>query len=227
MSTPTALPDLPIAGAPLRARAARGEGARLRAEILDAAERLLIQSGDDTVVSIRSIAAEVGVTPPSIYLHFASKEALVFAVCDRCFAAFDAAVEGAGASTDDPIETHRRRAHAYVRFGLDHPGHYRLLFMGRRATRALDPDDGLTAAQRAFAHLVEAVQRSIDLGAFRAGVDPLMAAIGMWTAIHGLTAALIALPGFPWPNVDHLVDQLCDTHLHALTSEARQQGVLP
>ena len=72
-----------------RRRARRGQGERLREEILAAAERLLIRTGDMEQVSIRAVADEVGVTPPSIYLHFADKLELIFAVCERHFASFD------------------------------------------------------------------------------------------------------------------------------------------
>ena len=67
---------------PRRARARRGEGPRLREEILAAATRLLAETGDEEAVSIRAVAEAVGVTPPSIYLHFADKTELIFAVCE-------------------------------------------------------------------------------------------------------------------------------------------------
>ena len=70
---------------PARTRARRGEGERLREEILDVAEDLLVSTGDENAVSIRAIAQRVGVTPPSIYLHFADKESLLWAVCEREF----------------------------------------------------------------------------------------------------------------------------------------------
>ncbi len=53
-----------------RPRARRGEGEQLRDELLDAAEDLLIRHGAMDAVSIRAITREVGVTPPSLYLHF-------------------------------------------------------------------------------------------------------------------------------------------------------------
>src|SRR6185295_14050813 len=64
-----------------RRRAPRGSGDQLRDEILDATTGLLLETGHAKAVSIRSVAQRVGVTPPSIYLHFADKEALLDAVC--------------------------------------------------------------------------------------------------------------------------------------------------
>jgi AcrR family transcriptional regulator len=191
-----------------RPRSRRGEGEKLRDDLLDATERLMLESGHADAVSIRAIADAVGVTPPSIYLHFPDKESLIFAVCERHFEAFDSVIEDAGRSTDDPVESLRRRGRAYVRFGLENPEPYRILFMTRSdGERQRDALSG--AGARAFQHLVDAVQRCIDAGAFRS-VDPVLAATGVWMAVHGVTSALISMPGFPWPDVDSLVDHVCN-----------------
>src|SRR5437899_5757868 len=88
-----------------RRRAPRGQGERLREEILAAAERLLIQTGDVEAVSIRAVADAVGVTPPSIYLHFADKNELLWAVCERHFTVLDQVMERATAGINDPIRS--------------------------------------------------------------------------------------------------------------------------
>ena len=66
----------------VRARLPRGEGALLREEILRATDELLIETASEEAVSIRAVAAKVGVTAPSIYRHFEDKDALMFAVCE-------------------------------------------------------------------------------------------------------------------------------------------------
>ena len=66
-----------------RSRSRRGEGETLRADLLTATERLMIEAGSADAVSIRAIADAVGVTPPSIYLHFPDKDSLILAVCER------------------------------------------------------------------------------------------------------------------------------------------------
>ena len=87
-----------------RTRARRGEGELLHTQILDAAERLLIETGSEEAVSIRRIAEAVGVTPPSIYLHFADKDELIFAVCERQFEALDRVMDEAVVGIEDPLE---------------------------------------------------------------------------------------------------------------------------
>jgi AcrR family transcriptional regulator len=199
-----------------RPRSRRGEGETLRNDLLDATERLMIETGSVDAVSIRAIADAVGVTPPSIYLHFPDKESLILAVCERHFDVFDSGIEQAGRSTNDPVESLRRRGRAYVRFGVENPEPYRVLFMTRT-----DRDQRVGAGARAFQHLVGAVQRCIDAGEFRA-VDPVLAATGVWTAVHGVTSVLISMPAFPWPDVDTLVGHVCDTQIRGLTEPAHE-----
>src|SRR4051794_20726315 len=103
-----------VASAPMaRARSARGEGARLREDILEAADRLLVGLGDEQKVTMRAVAGEVGVSAPSVYLHFESKAALIQAVCEQLFLRLDAALEEAAAGVHDPEAALRARAQAY------------------------------------------------------------------------------------------------------------------
>lgn len=194
---------------PPRARARRGDGERLRAEILAATERLLIQTGDQGAVSIRAIADATGVTPPSIYLHFADKNELLAAVCELRFADLDRCMEEAAAQAGDPLEALRARGRAYVRFGLDNPEPYRILFMTRPLTGADGADPGDLPGLRAFGHLVDEVARCMDAGALAPG-DPFLAATGLWSGVHGVTSLLIARPDFPWPDLDTLLTHVLD-----------------
>lgn len=214
MAEPTeaALPTTPAPSR--RRRARRGQGERLREEILAATERLLIRTGDMEQVSIRAVADEVGVTPPSIYLHFADKLELVFAVCEKHFASFDRILEEAGAGSLDPVESLRLRARAYVRFGLEHPEEYRILFMSKPAQTPEGWSNERLMGNAAFGHLVEAVQRASDEGTIAPG-NPVLIASGLWAVVHGITSLLIANRGLAWP-VDELVDDVVGTHLAGL-----------
>ena len=200
---------------PRRKRAPRGQGERLREEILAAAERLLIETGDDEAVSIRAVADAVGVTPPSIYLHFEDKNALIFAVCERQFERLDRVTEEAAAASDDPLESLRLRGKAYVRFGLENPEHYRILFMGKAKATPEGFDDERLRVVASFDHLVGAVQRCMDGGEIPHS-DAFFVALGMWIAVHGLTSLLIAKPDFPWPGAEDLVDHFCSVHVAGL-----------
>ena len=206
--------------APRRARARRGDGDLLRAEIMRATGRLLAERGDEDAVSIRMIADAVGVTPPSIYLHFPDKDTLIEAVCEERFRAFDEALEAAGAGHADPLLSLRARGHAYVRFALDNPEHYRVIFMTRHdrpmsMEDLVSPGEDARAGARAFAHLVAAVERAVAAGAI-ATPAPVVTATLLWASFHGLASLLICEPGFPWPPVEALVDALLDEQVRGL-----------
>ena len=78
-----------------RHRARRGQGEALRGEILAAARELLAETGNQEAVSVRAVAERVGITTPSIYLHFKDKDDLLDAVCAEVFGALAVAMEEA------------------------------------------------------------------------------------------------------------------------------------
>ncbi|WP_069165571.1 TetR/AcrR family transcriptional regulator [Nocardia altamirensis] len=79
----------------------RADAERSRADILDAATRLLADRPD---VGMAAIATEAGVTRQTVYAHFASRDELLHAVIDhttrRAIAAMDAADLDSGTATD-------------------------------------------------------------------------------------------------------------------------------
>ncbi|MGH2686607.1 MAG: TetR/AcrR family transcriptional regulator [Actinomycetota bacterium] len=192
-------------GSPRRARAKRGEGEKLREQILEAAERLLVETGDEDAVSIRAVSEAVGVTPPSIYLHFADKNELIFAICDRYFDELDRVTEEAGRGSEDPIESLMLRGRAYIRFGLDNPEPYRILFMRKPSATPVPFQHERILNSSAFGHLLEAVQAAVATGGIEG--DPMLVSIHLWSVVHGVTSLLISKPDFPWPDVDVVLDQ--------------------
>jgi AcrR family transcriptional regulator len=193
-----------------RPRAKRGEGDRLGEEILAAASDLLLKTGDEDAVSVRAVAAAVGVTPPSIYLHFADKDELLVAVCERQFRAFNDFVEEAVAGIDDPVARLMRRGEAYVQFGVQHPEHYRILFMAKTASVMSRGKEALSRAS-GFDMLMADVEACMDAGAFRRD-DVLLVASGLWAVVHGVTSLAISVPGFPEVGLDRLVAHACGVY---------------
>jgi len=189
-----------------RPRARKGEGDQLRVEILEAAERLLLETGSEDAVSIRAVADATGVTPPSIYRHFADKQHLLFEVCARQFDRLDDVIEAACEGIDDPVEAMRARGRAYVRFGVEHPEHFRIMFMGPAYATPDDWNDLL--ATGSFANLIEGLRAVADAGLVRAATEEELqaTALHVWANIHGLTSLLVARPTMPWPDLERFVD---------------------
>lgn len=162
---------------------------------------------------MRAVAAEVGVSAPAIYLHFANKEDLLRAVCAERFRLLHDHLEAAAAGVEDPVEELRRRGLAYVEFGRTQPEHYRLLFMTRNAA-ATGPDAGELDVS-GFAELVRNVERCIEAGAI-AREDPVLVAGSLWAAVHGVTSLAVAMPEYAAGALDVVRDHLLGVLLRGL-----------
>ncbi|MFI0808414.1 TetR/AcrR family transcriptional regulator [Streptomyces echinatus] len=154
----------------------------LRAECLRAAVDLLEES-DEAAVSLRAVARRAGVSPNAPYRHYPDKEALLAALAVHGFhelrATLLAAVEPAAAGQEVVS-----LAQAYVRYALDHPALFRLMF-----SRPCSPD---------HPEVTDAGDRTYAVISARAGTDgtgqPQEARpAGWWSLVHGL--ASLALYG--------------------------------
>jgi AcrR family transcriptional regulator len=104
-------------------------------EILDVARQLLEEQGVEAL-STRRLAERLGIRAPSLYSHFADKQALEDAlVADGLWELGDRALE-AIADTTDPIGD---IVGAYRRFGYEHPHLYRLIYRRPWARARVDP----------------------------------------------------------------------------------------
>jgi AcrR family transcriptional regulator len=176
----------------------------LREEILNAATDLLLETGHAKEVSIRSVAQRVGVTPPSIYLHFADKDALLDAVCGRYFEKLDEEMQRAAA--DQPSAIERLRAHglAYIRFAVKTPELYRIATMGEGRPGS---DVDLALNSSAFAHMQAAVEALMAEDIYPSG-DPTAFVMELWAAAHGVAAMLISRPYLPWGDAEEFADRV-------------------
>ena len=97
-----------------RRRNARGEGERLRQELIRAASQLLESLPGEESLSLRAVARQAGVSAPSVYLHFADKGELVGAVLATRFAELDRAMAAAADRAASPEAELWERCAAYV-----------------------------------------------------------------------------------------------------------------
>ena len=184
-----------------RERNPRGQGERLRVDLIDAAVELIAETGSVDGVSLRAAARRAGVSPMAVYNHFADKDALLVAAVEHCWDEFQAAI---AATLDEPEPSARLRAagDAYVRFALEHPGRYAVMFSG---TRNL-PERAVPIGMSAFDTLVAMVADILD--ARHDGRDPAFVAVQVHTWIHGMVSLLGCAPDGPWPSTDALLDDL-------------------
>jgi len=195
----------PAQAAPARRRNRRGEGARLREEIVTTASQIIGEAGDDSALTLRGVARQLGIAAPSIYRHFPDVDELKMAVVQRSFAEFAQARDAASGADDDPATALLARCRAYTRFALAHPGPYRYLFSQHSPTG--DPARPPVSLPT-FQALAESISRCQRAGLARADDDPQWLAAQVWAALHGLVLLRLNAPGFPWPGpLEQMADQ--------------------
>ncbi len=209
-------------------RKKRGEGHTRREEILQAAKELFLELGYEAT-TIRRIADRVGVSAPALYLYFQDKEQMMLALCDQTFAVLIESISEIENTVTDPRERIRRFGEAYLKFGLAHPDEYKLIFLGtnipesiRKLGHRMPTDDpsrpgigGALVFQRLVTMLVEGKE-----GGLKLNYPPDTCAELCWMGIHGVVAALILKPDFPWSNRDLLGTGMLDIVLNGVIAAA-------
>jgi AcrR family transcriptional regulator len=182
----------------------RGQGARLRTEILFTSRRILEQTGREDALTLRAIARAAGISAPAIYGHFENREQIIETVIGTAFTEFADEMRGAMAGIKEPVARLRAGCRAYLRYGTERPATYRLLFTRDQPSKL--PSVAAAAAD-IFQLLVDTIAECARAG-HSASVDPRTDAVALWVAMHGLTSLPPGHPRFPWPNLDQLMDQL-------------------
>jgi AcrR family transcriptional regulator len=195
-----------------RQKYARGQGDQLRSDLIDAAIRILADNGSNGQFSLRAVAKEARVAAPSIYLHFSDLNELRLAVLERLFAEQIAirnqADEEAGKAGGGAWERLLAGSLALVRFGLERPGHYKVMYEGRVILRLNDPRAatfGRPMQNRSVELISELVKKRAAKGLSE---DPNRLALLLWTGIHGIISLQINKPTLDWPAANELATQL-------------------
>lgn len=141
--------------------------------LLRAAGRTLEQRGA-AALSLRDTARRAGVSHNAPYRHFADREALLAALAADGFRMLGGALAAASG---------RGIGEAYVRFALEHPQLFRLMFAGHLS---LSRHEVLgRAAAVPYRALVEAFRAEPSIA------DAAKAATAAWALVHGLSHLLL------------------------------------
>lgn len=189
-----------------RPRNPRGQGARLRHELIDAAVRLLDAGVRDDELSLRAVAKEAGVAAPSIYGHFTDREAMLTGVVEALFAELTECLLEAREPFRHPVAGLRAISLAYCSYAFEHPAHYRALF-----ARSWQPSSVVAVecfpGWDAFTVLQNTVQECLDIPEGK-GSDAFEPSVRIWAGLHGMASLRLTMPRFPWPPLDQLVEVL-------------------
>lgn len=154
----------------------------------------LLEGATVEAVSLRAVARRTGVSAMAPYRHYPDKESLLAAVAER---GFDR-LRGALADADGSAPSGRKlvaQGVAYVRFAMDHPVLFKLMFGPRQSKHP----DLQRAGSSAFGVLLQRVGESTGSAHGPSRV------LGCWSLVHGLAMLILdeqtAVAGFETPGV--------------------------
>lgn len=197
------------------ARKAKGDGHLRRGEILQAAERIFIAEGYEGA-TIRKIADEVGVSSTALYMHFPDKSCILAEICDRTIRLLLERNREIAAKPIDAVVRVRMMLEAYMRWGLEHPNAYQLVYSQQRPLSAdLWPDDTVDLSKQCYETFSGVVREIAASGRLRTGTAD-SAAQAFWMSCHGVVAMLAARPNFGWSEAGELIQVTLDGLMNGL-----------
>ena len=165
-----------------RQRNQRGEGARLKNELIEAAMRIL-DKAPGVQLSLRMVAKEAGVAAPSVYRHFPDANGMMAEIVRECWSQMgERLVEAsANAGQDRPFDVLKAEMSAFVRYAMERPSRYQLLF-----ALSSDPEHDLVSPVRpAFRPIRESVEAIATGGGKVPTGDSFAASLMLLSLAHG------------------------------------------
>ncbi len=153
-----------------------------RTQICEAARTIFAKEGVDGI-SMRRIAADVGITPTAIYRHFTDKNALVAAIVDEGFAILENKMRQTPRGRTGR-ETLMRLLDGYTDFALAYPQYYDFMFLLPRTDVRRYPDDFRRRESATFNILLDLVSETIQSGEFKQD-EALETSLTIWSHAHG------------------------------------------
>lgn len=199
------------------------EREEIRTRILDAARELFATEGYEAV-TMRKIADRIEYSPTAIYFHFKDKETLLNELCHLDFLTLAQQFMEIGAEPD-PIERLRATGQAYIRFGLNYPNHYRIMFMTPHPPVAHD-DNGIVEQGNpesdAYAFLLAILTDAIRQGRIRPEFRDDVELLGqtIWAGVHGVISLQIAKCNDDWVDwrpIEARAQAMIDVLIDAVT----------
>lgn len=157
----------------------------VRSKILDAGLSLLSEGGLQAM-SMRAVARIAGVSHQAPYHYFPDRESILAEIVKSGFETLHRYEIEAIESETDPVERAREIGCAYVKFALDHPALFQLMF--RREMVDLENFEDAHATAISTFELPQAV---IAAAHGKKPEDALNETIACWSMAHGLATLML------------------------------------
>ncbi len=163
----------------------------------------VFQREDYRGASLRKIAGEMGWSSAALYRYYSGKDELFAAIRAEGFESVGTLIATTRRAASSPTAAVRSVVHAYIRFALEEPGLYRLMFeldQGEVPAR----DEVRRARELAFEQARRLADDAIAAGIMRG--DRNTVAHVFWIAVHGLIASELAGQLDLGRSLDELID---------------------
>jgi AcrR family transcriptional regulator len=181
---------------------------RLRDALVDAGLELARAEGPDAVV-LRAATRSAGVSHSAAYRHFADRDELLRAVCERSMSRLARLMEERmdAVSASDPMATAWARLEAlgvaYLEFATTEPGWFRTAFAVPHTARSFAAGEGVGRSGRSAYELLSIrLDELVAVGAIPAPRRPGLE-YAAWSAVHGLATLLNDGPLRDLPAGEH------------------------
>ncbi|MCF0060714.1 TetR/AcrR family transcriptional regulator [Dyadobacter chenwenxiniae] len=153
--------------------------------ILGTALDLYLQEGLENT-TIRKIAQKIEYSPTAIYLHYQSKNGILY---DMQKIAFDFLFKYLSANQvqESPYLRLKKFGKAYIDFGLKYPKYYDLMFILRSPMEGVQEDQPFKNCRETYAFMLGIMTDCISTGEVKY-TDPQTALLQYWAILHGLTS---------------------------------------
>jgi len=150
--------------------------------IRDAARALLDRDGPEAV-SMREVAAKVGITAMAIYRHYRDRDALLGALADEGFTTLAAELERSGRRARSPVAELARLFDGYLAYAEQYPHRFELMFARARPGARQWPVDFRAGRSPTGNVMMAAVGRALPRAS---ATTVLEAGLALWAHAHGM-----------------------------------------
>ncbi len=143
----------------------------------------LLEAGGEDGVSMRRVAAAVGITPMAIYHHFADRKALLNFVVDREFTKYSESLQAAprrGAYESQILTC----MDAYIDYAFAHPRIFDYVFAEPRPGARRFPEDFRARRSPTLNPVADLLQKAMEAGYLKQD-DVWELAMELWAHTHG------------------------------------------
>ncbi|NIZ61102.1 TetR/AcrR family transcriptional regulator [Sedimentitalea sp. CY04] len=187
-----------------------GRPPRSKAEILEFRSKIgkhaleIYRTEGFGAVSMRRLAREVGCAPMTIYAHFEGKTDILRYLWADVLTDMSHDIEKKLKSVVVPSERLQTAAQTFIAYWIDHPDHFRLVFMSNDVTRAdvstFVMDDNTLAHVLMFSDLIRNVLPQEH--------DVKMRTDTLISGMIGIAFCMITIPDYPWADATLMTKQL-------------------